>query len=252
MSLRYESQKNITHYMCDRSRSLTLPMLVNLLLEVSEEQSSELSRDESYLKARGVNWIILRYEFSVSRMPDLKETVNIETRASEYNKLFTYREFVVKDSSGKVLLTVDTTFALMDLSTRKMVRLTDEIVSPYQATASRRIRRSEKPKELTDFDDCNQRTFDVRYFDIDGNGHVNNAHYISWLLDSLPSDFLKSHEVSWGVIAFDKEVSEHQSIDSLSMRRKERGTATDHQIKSEAAVHCKASFTWKKLNKEEH
>lgn len=243
MSLTYTENKEISHFMCDRHQNLTLPMLVNLLLDVSGKQSEQLNRDEEFVRERGLSWIILHYEFFIERMPKLKEIIQIETFATEYNKLFTYREFVVRDSDGEELLTVKTTFALLDSKKRKMARIDEEIVEPYMADYSKRIRRNQKPHE-TDPSHYNEKRYAVRYFDIDGNNHVNNSHYINWLLDSLESEFLSNHEIKHGVITFDKEVNEHQTVLSRSSYRREEELYTDHLIKTNGAAHCSASFKW--------
>ncbi|PRY83436.1 acyl-[acyl-carrier-protein] thioesterase [Alkalibacterium olivapovliticus] len=246
MSLTYTESKEIAYYMCDRHQNLTLPMLVNILLDVSEKQSESLNRDEAFVKARGLSWIILHYEFMIERMPKLKETVQIETYATEYNKLFTYREFVIRDANHKELVRVKTTFALLDSEKRKMGRITEDIVEPYKATFSKRIRRNQKPAE-PDLNEYTEKTYAVRYFDIDGNNHVNNSHYINWLLDSLDSEFLSQHDIRHGVITFDKEVNEHQTVISRVSYRKEEELYTDHLIRTNGASHCSASFKWIKV-----
>lgn len=245
MSLTYLDSKEIAYYMCDRHQNLTLPMLVNLLLDVSEKQSESLKRDEAFVKARGLSWIILHYEFLIERMPQLKEIVQIETYATEYNKLFTYREFIVKDAHDKTLVKVKTTFALLDTEKRKMARITEDIVEPYKADFSKKIRRNQKPQDIN-LNDFKEKTYAVRYFDIDGNNHVNNSHYINWLLDSLDSSFLSHHKIRHGIITFDKEVNEYQNVYSRMSHRKEDKLITDHQIKTSEATHCSASFEWVK------
>lgn len=243
----FSQQKEISYYMCDRHQRITLSMLVNLLLDVSEKHSEELGRGEAYVKEKGLSWIILRYDFDIKGLPRVNETVQIETVATEYNKLFTYRDFYVNDSDGVELIKVTATFALLNQSNRKMARISEELVKPYQAQFSKRIRRLEKPMEV-DTDIYNEKQYEVRYFDIDSNHHVNNSHYITWLLDSLGSSFLSEFELTGGTITFEKEVSEHQVIISLSSRRDTNGIWTDHVIKSESVRHCQASFNWKAVN----
>ena len=42
--------------------------------------------------------------------------------------------------------------------------------------------------------DC-EKTFHVRYDDLDINNHVNNTVYITWALEALDCDFRKSHNI---------------------------------------------------------
>lgn len=245
MSQSYKQNQTITYYMCDRTQQLTLSMLVNLLMEVSENHSTKLNREESFMRERGISWIILRYEFSIQRMPAYKEEVEIETFATEYNKLFTYREFIVRDKNNNKLVEVKTTFALMNNGNRKMERIPSEVVEPYGADFSKRIRRHDKPLEV-DLSQSEQKQFIVRYFDIDANQHVNNSKYIEWLLDSIDTSFLMSHHIQHGIITFNKEVKEDDTVLSRVSVHEDEKTHTAHQILVEDTVHASASFKWKK------
>ncbi|GEK90526.1 acyl-[acyl-carrier-protein] thioesterase [Alkalibacterium kapii] len=239
----YKQKETIPYYMCDRNHQLTLSMLVNLLIEVSENHSALLGREESYMENLDISWIILRYEFKIDRLPDAKEKIEIETFATEYNKLFTYRTFIVRDNQNNQLIEVKVTFALMDHATRKMVRIPNEVVAPYAALFSRRIRRELKPHEI-DKSQIDEKSYEVRYFDIDTNNHVNNSKYIEWLLDSLNSAFLKTHAIRHGIITFDKEVKEGNTVTSKVSKRLTDELFTDHRIEVDGTTHASASFKW--------
>ncbi|WP_423190034.1 acyl-[acyl-carrier-protein] thioesterase [Alkalibacterium sp. f15] len=243
MSQSYKQKQSVTYYMCDRTQQLTLSMLVNLLLNVSENHSAELNRQESVIREMGFNWIVLRYEFMVARMPRYKEEVEIETFATEYNKLFTYREFIVRDSNQNELIKVKTTFALMNIENRKMARIPSEVIAPYEAAFSERIRRNSKPHEVDQIHAV-QTNYSVRYFDIDANQHVNNSKYIEWLLDSLNTSFMASHQMQHGIITFDKEVKEDDTVTSKVSHRADTQIYTDHHILVGETIHATASFQW--------
>lgn len=243
MNRSYKQNQVISYYMCDRNQQLTLSMLVNLLMEVSENHSAGLGREESFMRERGISWIILRYEFSITRMPTYKEEVEIETFATEYNKLFTYREFIVKDKHNRQLIQVKATFALMNNATRKMNRISSEVVEPYGAEFSKRIRRSTKPQDVNS-NQAEEKGYTVRYFDIDANQHVNNSKYIEWLLDSLSPAFLSAHEIQHGIITFDKEVKEGDTVKSIVNKRIKDELYSDHRIAVEGTIHASATFKW--------
>jgi len=239
----FKQEKEITYFMCDRTNRLTLSMLVNILMDVSEKHSAYLGTGEEVVKGMGYNWIILHYEFQIEKIPKVNERVEIETIATEYNKLFTYRDFIVRGKDNNEIITVKTTFALMDLEKRKMARLPEEIIAPYQATFSKRIRRNTKPQPV-DNERASQKVYSVRYFDIDSNNHVNNSQYINWLLDSMDGTFLATHTVKHGIITFDKEVNEEDTVTSSSSRRVANNSITDHQITVDGTIHATASFHW--------
>lgn len=245
---KYSNQKEISYYMCDRTQTLTLPMLVNLLLEVSGEQSESLGLGDTVMQEKGYSWILLQYEFFINRLPENKETVEIETFATEYNKLFCYRDFIVKDLEGNELVTVHSTFALFDFAKRKMARLPEEIVDPYEAVFNKRVKRTAKPVPVNE-ETAEQQPFNVRYFDIDTNQHVNNSKYLDWALTPLGGAFLSSHQMTYANIKFDKEVHEGQQVQSIySQIAEDAAMTTAHKICTESNTHCTASFKWEKIS----
>lgn len=242
----FKEKQTLLHYMCDRNNKLTVPMLVNLLLDVSGKQSLKLGLGDDVINEMGYSWIILQYEFQIERMPLFKETIEIETFASEYNKLFTYRNFIVRDESGEKIIEVETTFALIDIEKRKMARLPADILSPYEADFNKRLKRTPKPAPV-DIEQAETKDYRVRYFDIDTNQHVNNSKYLSWVLDSLSPEFLTTHQLTYGNIKFEKEVHEGQTVESLVSFVEDQELVTAHQIQTENKTNCTASFKWAKI-----
>lgn len=244
---KYRNTKDISYYMCDRTHTLTLPMLVNLTLEVSGEQSEALGLGEEIMQEKGYSWIILQYEFEIDRFPRNKETIEIETYATEYNKLFCYRDFIIRDLQGNVLITIHSTFALFDFTKRKMARLPEEIVTPYKAIFNKRVKRTPKPLDI-DEEKAYSQPFYVRYFDIDTNQHVNNSKYLDWTLNTLGGEFLKKHKLIYANVKFDKEVYEGQMIESyVSITENKESSISAHKIRTQGLTNCSASFKWENI-----
>lgn len=221
-------------------------MLVNVLLEISGQQSALLDRGEDFVREMGYSWIIIHYDLHINRFPQAEETVEIETIATEYNKLFTYRDFYVRDKDNNTIIIVKTTFALMDLEKRKMARLPEIVIEPYEAEFSKRIRRNVKAKPV-EKETASQKVFNVSYFDIDSNNHVNNSRYINWALDSLDEAFLTTHTIKSGVISFEKEVKENETVMSLSNKYSEDEIFTTHHLSVNGMTNCTATFTWERV-----
>ena len=52
----------------------------------------------------------------------------------------------------------------------------------------------------------------VRYMDLDKNGHMNNTRYLDWVADLLPSKFYGAHQPKELVICYNQEALEGQEI----------------------------------------
>ena len=86
MGNRYTEPHEIVYYECDVTGRVTLPMLLNIVLQASEKQSIFLERGLDYNAKLGVGWVITNYEIRISRLPKVGEIVFASTEAVTYNK----------------------------------------------------------------------------------------------------------------------------------------------------------------------
>lgn len=203
MAKRFTEKHEIPYYECDVTGRLTLPMVLNVLLKTSEAQSDSLNRGVDYLAEMGLGWVITQHELEIKALPRVGEVVNVSTQAATYNKYFCYRDFWIHAESGEEYLHLQTTFIMMNLESRKLTAVPDEVIAPFECEKSLKIKRAEKI-EFPEFNES--REYGVRYTDIDSNQHVNNTKYLEWMIDGLDYDFLTQHQAKQVTMNFDKEI----------------------------------------------
>lgn len=241
MGKRYSESHEIAYYECDTTQHLTIPMMLSMAIKVSESQSAVLGRDQEFVRQFGVTWVITQYEIHISRLPKSGEKVSVQTEAKSYNKYFCYRDFWIFDEQGEECVHIESTFVLMNLTTRKLSSVQLEIIEPYESEKITKIKRSEKLLALNEPESSMYR---VRYSDIDTNKHVNNAKYFEWLLDVLGFDFLSNHEISRAIIKFDKEISYGNQIESHYEWEPDT-LISKHQIWVDQQVCASAQIEWR-------
>lgn len=243
----FEMQHQITYYECDPKGYLTLGMLINLAVFASGSQSEALEIGEAAVKEVGGGWVITSYDIFVDHFPKIGEQVLLGTRATSYNKYFAFREFWVKDLAGNELAHINGVFVFMDMATRKMVRIPDEVIYPYHSAPVKRIPRLHRPDEIQTEEAVTQKQYQVRYFDIDANLHVNNAHYFDWMLDALDADFLKTHTLTKMSIKYEREVRYGDLVTSQvtpAISSDQGQVMTKHQILVNQELHAQANCWW--------
>lgn len=243
--LKYRNKHIVATYECDNSRSMTLPSLINVMVETSGLQSHALGNTDEQMNERGLTWIIIQYDIKIERMPIRREEIVIETEALSYNRFFTYRAFRAFDSSDNLLVEIITTFGVMDTATRKLVQVDKELVAPYQADEIRSMIRAPKIQPVNQ-ETASSMPFRVRYLDIDGNMHVNNAKYFDWIINSVPVEILESYSIKAVTIKYEKEVGLGSVIEShVSTELLPDGQLlTAHLIENGGGVSCSANITW--------
>jgi medium-chain acyl-[acyl-carrier-protein] hydrolase len=124
----------------------------------------------------------------IDRYPGWGEEILVKTWPRGIERLFALREFLIVGREGEVLGRITSKWLLVDLTTRRPKRL-DEVfkrmpIDPGNRALDRRLEKLpplESPEETL-------RVAAV-FQQIDLNRHVNNAHYVSWLLDSFPLEW---------------------------------------------------------------
>lgn len=248
MGKKYGEKHKVAYYECDVTGQMTQPAMLAVAIEISEAQSAALGRDSSFVKNLGVTWIITNYQITYTRLPRALETITVSTMAMEYNKFFCYRNFWLEDEAGNELVKIEAVFALMDLTSRKVTAVSDEIIAPYGSEKVKKIRRYPKLTKVEEEKSAFQ-PYRVRFYDIDSNNHVNNSVYFTWIFDVLGYDFLSKHTPLSTAIRFEKEVEYGNQVEShYQIVETAEGTLeTRHEIRCGDVVCCEANIVWQNV-----
>lgn len=238
MAKKYSQTYRVPFYQSDANRQMTLPALLSVALQISGEHSMALGRSDSWIAEKyNLAWIVTEYAISVSRMPDFLEEIVIETEAVSYNKIFCYRDFEIFSADrNEKLLTIHSTWVMMDIDSRKVSRQIEEIVAPFDVEKVTKIERGHH--FLSSLDAPVSQRYRVRFSDIDSNQHVNNSKYYDWAIDVLGFDFLVSHQPREIFIKYNHEVLPDTEVTS-SMQQ--IGSISHHKIND---GDCEIEIAW--------
>ncbi|WP_076645704.1 acyl-[acyl-carrier-protein] thioesterase, partial [Latilactobacillus sakei] len=170
----YTEEYRIPYFETDIKGELTLASLVNVLILASEHQLNDLNVGEETMHSLNLGWVVTQYQMTINRMPKVDEKVRIVTEAESYNRYFCYRNFWLYDEAGNECVFVQSIFVMMSYETRSMVPVVPEIMAPFESMAIKGSKRFPRIKKI-DSEKASQKEYRVRYFDIDGNQHVNNC-----------------------------------------------------------------------------
>lgn len=240
MALTYREVYQVPFYESDVNQNMKLPQLLSLALQISGKHSLKLGvSDDVIFNKYNLVWIITEYDIEIDRLPKYAETIEIETEAIAYNKLFCYRDFRIFGQDGQQIMTIHSTFVLMDFDTRKVHTVVDDIVKVYECEKIKKIIRGPRYSQL---DNPTETLYHVRFFDLDMNGHVNNSKYFEWLYEVMELDFLSQHVPHRIHLKYIKEI--HYGTDIHSCVEMD-GLTSKHEIRSEGGLHAQAIVDWK-------
>jgi acyl-ACP thioesterase len=132
--------------------------------------------------------------------------VVVETWPSGLNRLYATRVFVLRDREERVLARGTSAWLVIDTERRRPVRppaSLDDLELPDRPSPIDDEGPDPEAPERVDA----ERTFRVRYHDLDLNRHVNNVRYLEWALETLPLDVLDEHTCRSVALKFEAETN---------------------------------------------
>ena len=138
------------------------------------------------------SWVLLRKEVTVMKPVKLDDKVRVITYPAGFDRILAYRDFIVYDQNNELVATASSTWTLMNLDTRKIQRIPSDIYkvaydgTPLAKPASKLL----ISKKLIDI-----YKYEIKYGDLDWNGHVNNIVLTKLMIQATPIDILKDKKI---------------------------------------------------------
>lgn len=151
-------------------------------------------------------WILSRVNVKFIDTPLWREDMTLTTWHKGFNRLFFLRDFVMTDKEGRERVKATTSWLVLDLQTRSMVRdpqlLEDGTVCTDNAvdTPADKIRMPRDVEAVPVYEHV------VGYSDVDMLGHANNAMYMQWAMDAVDYETASSRPVKEYTINFNREI----------------------------------------------
>lgn len=241
---------------CDFNHRLFMGQLGNHLLNAADFHSAALGFGMPYLNPRHKTWVLSRLAIAVDSMPLQYSRFCVETWIESVARYFSVRNFRVLDSqSGATLGHARSIWAMIDTGTRQPVSVVDACgeaigkyideghISPIGRLS--RVRMTDGAEKTG--------IHDIKYSDLDVNGHVNSIKYIEHLLDIFDIGWYQAHDIKRIDIAYVAESHKgdrltfykEQTDDgefSIRITKTEKGEGGSPATEEKEVCRCKVMF----------
>ncbi|MDO4793833.1 MAG: thioesterase [Filifactor alocis] len=224
----------------DRDYHVKLPQLLEVLGTVSTKHTDALGIDPYYLQRRNMAWVLYDWRVEMEETELYATLVKIRTFAVDRRGMYFIRYFGLYTPEGVRIGRGFSRWVVIDLKNRKITRVPKEILKVFEDGNEGKTQEQLWIMGVSDKDFCpidhslkeGQKIFDVRYYDVDANHHVNNVKYVDWAIESLYSegDFLSEHCVNAASIVYKKEKGPEGRVVAKYLLGKDR---SHHEIYSE-------------------
>ncbi len=224
---------------CNSQRQISLPLLVQRLIETATEHADLLGVGPADLRGNNLAWVLSRLSLEMETFPAIDTFYTIETWIELINRHFTERCFSISDGEGATLGYARTVWIAIDLETRRGGDMTD-IMSHAPIIPGRcPIARTARIHPVTSPEIVRSHRFS--YCDIDFNRHVNSCRYIEAMLNDRSVEFYDEHSVRRFDIAYMDEI--HYN-DKVEISRSTAGNSATYQITRDGTPATRASIEY--------
>ena len=193
----------------DFTGHLFMGVLGNHLLNAAGRHSHNRGWGIDHLNETNLTWVLSRLSIELTEMPAQYEHVEVETWVESVMKLFTERNFLIRNADdGRIYGYARSIWAMIDVATRQpsnLLELKGGDILNYILTTDEKPCPINKYRPSRPATEPVVRTIDTYYSDVDINGHINSVKYIEHILDLFPRAQFEQHRIRRFDIAYKAE-----------------------------------------------
>ncbi len=183
----YTYNKKILFSDIDQGAKMSLAGIMNAMQDCVNINSESIGKGIDYLLKTKRTWFAINWYIEINRYPKMFEDVVVKTWPYEFSSSMGFRNVIIEDNAGQVIIAADSIWTLVDLDTGRPIRITDDDSEGYDLEEKYPIenpgRKIKIPEEFMLID-----TVTVKKSDIDYNGHMSNGKYIQLADEYMPLD----------------------------------------------------------------
>ena len=166
--------------------------VLTLLEETAADHCYDIEYSLYSLEKQNIGWVLVSGTIEMVRYPQYKEEIIIRTWLSKYTLVKGYRENIILDKSGNIIVKAKGIWAFYNIKERKPEPIFKEIKLSWGINSETSAEINEEMLIPYNRDDPKME-FGVYRSDIDSNKHVNNIRYFHWLIESMPEEVLENY-----------------------------------------------------------
>jgi medium-chain acyl-[acyl-carrier-protein] hydrolase len=229
----YEETYPVFSFLLDPLRRLSIPAAFGMLGDAAGRDAGRRGWGYEELALRNQAWVLIRSKMIVNRQPEWGEQIILRTWPKLMEGVVAYRDFQILDAQRAVLMAGSTAWTLMDLSSRKPVRLVGKEYDTGDLSELHAI--PDKPMKIP----WPEKVMIVngltaQFGQLDMNNHVNNTRYLEWVLNEIPASILLNRQIREVEVNFLSEVKYQDAVEIVMKADQVGGTTFDGFVRYKA------------------
>ncbi len=237
-----KEQRFVESFEVDKKGRLQPHMLFSYFLNCAWNHASATGFGYQELSSRNLMWVLSKLQLSITRMPEWRERILLETWGKGTERFYALRDFAVSLSEGQKIVSATSAWMILDKDNYRPQRI-EQILASYPWEA----RQSEMERSLKKLPECpnsvDRAHYRVLFTDIDVNNHVNAAKYLQWIVDSYPREALEEKQLKYLEMSFAAEATIDDDVIVFRESLPDKEVNTVRLAKNQKEL-CRAVVQW--------
>jgi acyl-ACP thioesterase len=213
MLQKYSGDYRIPSSDTDINSTLRPSAFLNLAQEAANINAQDMGFGYDELREANTAWILSRVHVIFHKLPKWRDQINIQSWHKGQKSLFYLRDFIVTNPEGEKLISSTTSWLVLNLETRRLVR-NSAVADKLAESINEDVIEEMAPKVLApkDIEPVLAMEHKVVYSDLDVNQHVNNVMYTVWAMDAVGLEVTTQKPLKELKINFNNEIKPGDTV----------------------------------------
>lgn len=190
------------------------------------------------LKTSDTTWVLTGYKVNIIKRPEFEDRLNVHTWSTGVKNITASREFEIRNQNDEVLITGLSTWAHINLKTKRLEKVTQELIDGYTSEPEKTNYGITKlPKLVEPEDYLYDKQYTINWNWIDINKHMNNIYYMELATMVLPEEERNADSFSSFEIMYKKEIKFQDDVKCF-VAKDEEGFIVTIKNKDLSEVHA--------------
>ncbi|MBK7410301.1 MAG: acyl-[acyl-carrier-protein] thioesterase [Saprospirales bacterium] len=232
-------------YQVDFQQKITLMGLGHYLLESAGIHADHREFGLRDLMKTGKAWFLTRLAIQMDVYPLQYEKIWVETWVKDVGEVFSSRNFHVLNEKKEVIGGASSSWAMIDLATRKPVFLKEYLSDEHVVHGKTSLVAQPEKVPPLQLEIAERRNYQVVYSDLDIMRHVNSIRYIQWMMDLYPLSLFEEKRLARIDINYMAETVFGEEVEFRKEAREEgREYLVEIGTASGAGPVCRGRMRW--------
>ncbi len=180
----------------DLNNRVSAKAILNIFQDVASIHGEEIGVGYLPMLQKNLYWVLSRIKFDILKMPEINQTVIIETWPHEKGRIDFDRDMKILNEDGEVLIIATSKWCVIDTINRTLKR-TDDITFDGEYFQEKNYEEKFGKINLPSETPTSKFTYHVGFSDLDHNQHMNNTNYANLVLNAIDNKIFNHFEINF-------------------------------------------------------